>query len=82
MAEPFWWLSFADGNRPEGQQFIGVIIGQGYNIEAVITETHLREINPGGSCAFAQIPPEHVPLPEFHWVLLSYADLSQAGLLE
>jgi hypothetical protein len=26
--EPWWWLSFADANRPTGQQFLGVAIMQ------------------------------------------------------
>ena len=81
MAEPFWWLSFADPDLPEGQQFIGVIIAQGYTISAVITETHLRGVNPGGECQFAEIPPEHVPPTHLHWKLLSYANLAEAGLL-
>lgn len=82
MTEPSWWLSFADGNLPVGQQFLGVIIAQGYTIEAVVTETHLREINPGGEISFAEIPPEHVPAPEFHWRLLTYTELVSSGLLE
>ena len=82
MAEPYWWLSFADGSLPKSQQFIGVIIGQGDTIEAVVKETHHLGVNPGGEIAFAQIPPEHVPPSYLHWKLLSYANLSEAGLLE
>ena len=82
MAETYFWLSFADGSLPEGQQFIGVIIARGYTIGAAVTETHLRGINPGGEIQFAEIPPEHVPPAFLHWKLLSYANLAEAGLLD
>jgi hypothetical protein len=80
MAEPWWWLSFADGSLPDGQQFLGVAIMQGYTIEAVITESHLRNLNPGGEVQYVQIPPEHVPAPEYRNRLLGKIELEEAGL--
>lgn len=79
--EPWWWLSFADGSLPEGQQFLGVAIMQGYTIEAVITESHLSGINPGGEIQYVQIPEEHIPEEQYRNRLLTGKELSEAGLV-
>jgi hypothetical protein len=50
-ADPLWWLSFADPDLPEGSQFLGVLIIQGPSLEAVITRSHVLELNPGGQIA-------------------------------
>jgi hypothetical protein len=78
----FWWLSFSDPRRPEGQQFIGVLIMEGMTLPEVIMESHARGLNPGGECQFVKIPPEYVPPAQFHNRLLSYTELASAGLLE
>lgn len=80
-SEPWWWLSFADPDLPEGRQFLGVLIMQGWTIQAVITESHVNGLNPGGECEFAHIPPEHVPAEQFRNRLLSYTELASGGLL-
>jgi hypothetical protein len=79
---PWFWLSFADGSLPEGQQFLGVAIVCGWTIQEAVTRSHLLHVNPGGEISFAQIPPEHVPGPEFRHVLMDYAELASSGLLE
>jgi len=53
-----WWLSFADGNKPKGSQFLGAIIIHANDFIEAITETHMLGINPGGECQGMQVPPE------------------------
>lgn len=66
-----WWLSFADGNLPEGQQFLGAAIVEGFDIISAACEAHRLGCNPGGEVAGGEIPP-HIKLPsEFVGVLLS-----------
>jgi hypothetical protein len=79
---PWWWLSFCDPDRPEGQQFIGVAIVCGWTIQEAVTRSHLLKVNPGGEISFAQMPPERVPRPEFCNCLMDYAELAASGLLE
>lgn len=43
-----FWLSFADGRRPKGQQFLGCCIIEAPTFEAAHAATRLLRINPGG----------------------------------
>lgn len=43
-----WWLSFCDGDRPEGSQFLGVVISEGSNVADAAMNAHSRGVNPGG----------------------------------
>lgn len=44
----FWFLSFADGRRPKGTQFLGGAIVEAQDFMAAIKKTHALGINPGG----------------------------------
>lgn len=79
---PWWWLSFADPDLPDGRQFLGVVIMNGDTVMEAITEAHVLGVNPGGECSFAQIPEEHVPPLQYRRRLLNYAELAESGLLE
>src|SRR5215467_1689157 len=47
--EPTWfWLSFADANLPESEQFLGVAIVRAGGIMEAALVARLRGINPGG----------------------------------
>lgn len=67
--DPWWWLSFADSNLPEGSQFLGACIVQGTEpkgqpgIRDCISQSHLLGLNPGGEIKFVQIPDDRV-VPE------------------
>jgi len=62
--EPWWWLSFADADRPEGEQFLGGLFLRGSTLAGVITESHVRGLNPGGEVQTIELPPEvDVPAP-------------------
>jgi hypothetical protein len=59
----WWWLSFADPDKPEGEQFLGGLFLRGHTLPAVITESHLRGLNPGGEVQVVELPPE-LEVPE------------------
>lgn len=61
--KPQWWLSFADGNLPEGQQFLGVAIVRGSNIAEAAIAAHARGINPGGEVLGFGVP-EEIDIPD------------------
>lgn len=46
--EGFWWLSFADGGRPKGQQFLGGAIVRADGMLDAVRRAHVLGINPGG----------------------------------
>ncbi len=63
--KPWWWLSFADPDKPEGQRFAGVCIVQGSNMEDAVSEAWRRKCNPGGeimALALGYLTEEKVPL--------------------
>jgi len=70
----WWWLSFADERRPEGQQFLGACMVQAWGMGTAVAEAHRRKLNPGGEVIGLAIPdgaPE--PLPEWTNRLLTRA---------
>lgn len=62
-----WWLSFADGDLPKGQQFLGACIVRAPNFGAAVGMAHLIGCNPGGEAQGAQIPDDVSPLVEEQW---------------
>lgn len=76
----WWWLSFADGSLPEGEQFLGVAIVSGSGVLSAASVAKLLGCNPGGEVQGIEIPPQHVPPPEYRGRLLSRDELEEAGL--
>jgi hypothetical protein len=46
--EPWFYLSFCDGELPKGQQFLGGAYIQGKNAGAAVGRSHKLGVNPGG----------------------------------
>ncbi len=42
-----WWLSFVDGNLPEGEQFLGATVVPGSCIATASISAHAMGSNPG-----------------------------------
>lgn len=80
--ETWWWVSFADPNLPEGEQFLGVIIIMGGGIGEITQKAFAMGINPGGEVKAIPIPDEHVPDERFRNKLLSKQDLIDGGLID
>jgi hypothetical protein len=53
---PWWWLSFVDEDRPEGDRNLGVAIVRGYDVVNAARNAWDKGINPGGEIAGTQIP--------------------------
>lgn len=76
----WWWLSFADPDRPKGTQFLGACIiatpSWGDIATAALT-ARIRNINPGGEVFGIPL----VEKPDLKWVnrLLSKADCDEYG---
>lgn len=78
--ESWWWISFADPDKPKGSQSLGVVIVKGGGMQEALQNAWTMNINPGGQVQAIEIPDEHVPPAEFHNRLLSRAELEEAGL--
>jgi hypothetical protein len=84
-----WWLSFADGERPAGQQFLGVIlVDQCPGLGTALSWISIAGVNPGGEVRGIAIDPNDVPvehreafakLPRL--TLLSRADIEAVGIV-
>lgn len=75
------WLSFCDKDKPQGQQFLGVIITRAVDCRQAIADTWLLGINPGGEVAMAEIPAEMPIQPHLFDRLLSRQELEEEGFL-
>ena len=51
------WLSFADGERPAGQQFLGACLVTGSDVVSGACEAHRLGINPGGEVVGLVVSP-------------------------
>jgi len=60
----WWWLSFADGRRPAGQQFLGVAVVRAAGFGLAVMRAHALGINPGGEVSGQQIPASVAPPDE------------------
>ncbi|HKP06397.1 MAG TPA: hypothetical protein VJU58_04015 [Microbacterium sp.] len=59
--EGWWWLSFADGGRPTGQQFLGVAVVRAAGLGFAVMRAHALGINPGGEVQGMEIPAACAP---------------------
>jgi hypothetical protein len=76
VGNPQWWLSFADPDLPEGEQFLGAAIVKAADEAAAMTISHFLGINPGGEVAIMGPLPvderwRHYPIGE----LMSRAEI-------
>jgi hypothetical protein len=78
--EQWFWLSFADPNKPPGSQFLGVAIVQGGGMGEAIQNAWTMGINPGGEVQAIPIPEEHVPDEQYRRRLMPKKELEEAGL--
>lgn len=78
---PWWWLSFADGEKPKGEQFLGACLVQGATLPDAIKEAWRLKINPGGEVMSGELGGYPVDVPE-KWAnrLLSHEDMVKMGM--
>jgi hypothetical protein len=71
-----WWLSFCDGKRPVGSQFLGACVVSGCCMVDAVQTAHLNGVNPGGEVMGHPIEPLFASRVQSKWVgvLLSRED--------
>lgn len=52
---PFFYLSFADPDKPEGSQFLGATVVEADNVMLAVPESHRLGVNPGGEVAIIEL---------------------------
>ena len=55
----YYWLSFCDSDRPEGQHFLGGCIVEAWNAEDAVREAWAQNCNPGGEVAIIEVTPQY-----------------------
>lgn len=80
--KPWWWLSFADPEKPRGERNLGVCIVQGLDIGEAAKNAHAKGCNPGGEIMGVRIAEDKLDLfPEqYRNRLMSGAEVMAAGL--
>ena len=76
-----WWLSFADDEKPEGTQFLGVVIAEEDDFIGAVQECHARSCNPGGQVVGWEIANQKEVEGWPRWTLLSRKELEDKGAL-
>lgn len=79
--EPFLlWMSFADPDKPKGQQSLGVIITRTKGLMHAVQWTHILGINPGGQIMSYPVPDDGTIKQHHLDRLIQKAELEAAGL--
>jgi hypothetical protein len=81
MPMQWWWLSFADGDRPEGQQFLGVALVQGRGLGLASSEAWAHGCNPGGEVMGMPFPDWAKPPEGYTNRLLTRAEAEEVERL-
>ena len=78
----YWWLSFTDNTRAEGDRFLGGCIIEASSFGEAINEAWRRKINPGGEVMGFEVPCEYEAIiPRFGVNrLLSKDELNALGV--
>lgn len=53
---PWYYLSFCDPGKPEGEQFLGATVIEADNHFLAVPVAHRLGVNPGGEVKFIEIP--------------------------
>ena len=77
--EDLIWLSFADGDRPKGEQFLGACIVPGHDVISGVMHAWRLKCNPGGEAVAQLIPREMRAIIGEKWIgrLLSRAECAE-----
>jgi hypothetical protein len=77
----WWWLSFVDSDKPEGQRFLGVAIVEGNGVGSASLRAHELGVNPGGEVRASRLEADAVPEARYLNRLLSRKESEQADLI-
>jgi hypothetical protein len=77
----WWWLSFVDAGKPDGQRFLGVAIVEGHGVASAATRAHELGVNPGGEVRGLELTGDGIPPLDMRNRLLAKAELEEADLI-
>lgn len=75
----WWWLSFADPKKPDGNQFLGVACVEAFDFISACVEAWRLGINPGGEVAGCPLP--EPPEEALRNQLASESELAELGYI-
>jgi hypothetical protein len=72
----WWWMSFCDAERAEGDRFLGALLIEAQDEYDMVTRSHALKLNPGGELMFFKVPGEYEECidPSITYRLLSRAE--------
>lgn len=75
----WFWLSFADPQRPKGEQFLGATIIEAHSFDAALRRAWHRGVNPGGEVRGTQLPDDWIKrVPQsYHGRVLTRAECQE-----
>lgn len=76
-----WWLSFCDPGKPEGEQFLGVVVVRAFGLLHAIDKAWYLGINPGGEVLGYVTDSTNMELKHFN-KLLSLKELTDSGYVD
>jgi hypothetical protein len=79
---PYYWLSFASSEKPQGEQFLGATIVEADTPVGAVRKAWNLGINPGGQVTIFRIPfDQYAELLRPEWIerLIPKDDLNAAG---
>jgi len=80
MGLGWWWLSFVDTERPEGQRFLGVVVLEATGFMDAVGQAWAHGLNPGGEVQGMEVVEGNGLPPEaFRNRLLSEAEAMEVG---
>jgi hypothetical protein len=77
----WWWLSFVDPEKPDGQRFLGVAIVEGSGVASASIKAHALGVNPRGAVKGVPLARDDPPSVELRNRLLNIDELKKAGLV-
>jgi hypothetical protein len=77
----WWWLSFVDPEKPDGQRFLGVAIVEGSGVASASIKAHELGVNPGGAVKGVPLAGDDLPSVELRNRFLNLDELKKAGLV-
>lgn len=80
--EHWWWLSFIDPDREEGQQFLGICMVKATNNITACALAWDLGCNPGGQVAALEFPEGWAPKPEYAETLFEGDEATRLSKLE
>lgn len=78
----YWWLSFADPDKPTGEKFLGALIIRAHDDVEMLKRSWMLELNPGGEVAFFEIPKQYEERIPPDWVETRLLTKKQCDELE